>query len=139
MDSATRSASALCILDCPDGILLVLERSKPEPHYWKIPGGKAEPSDKSILHTAQRELKEETGILVGVNRIYLLSTIDKGSHDLHICTTVMLKTPEQEMLTPEDEIDEARIFSPSDIISELVPNHKILPAHIGYLRRHDFI
>lgn len=51
---------------------LVIDRQKPEPHYWKFPGGKIELKDKHPVksfddhlaadHAAPRELEEETGL-----------------------------------------------------------------------------
>lgn len=47
--------------------LLIVQRSKHEhafPNLWEIPGGSCDPTDKSILHGAARELMEETGLKV---------------------------------------------------------------------------
>ncbi|KAK7182614.1 hypothetical protein DPSP01_012813 [Paraphaeosphaeria sporulosa] len=47
------------------GELLLVKRASSEtafPDFWEIPGGKVDEPDKSLLHAAVRELKEETGL-----------------------------------------------------------------------------
>jgi 8-oxo-dGTP pyrophosphatase MutT (NUDIX family) len=39
-----------------------------------LPGGKGEPEDPSPRHTAVRELAEETGLVVGIEALWLLYT-----------------------------------------------------------------
>lgn len=44
-----------------DGMILAVSR-KDDPNKWGLPGGKHESSDETLLHTALRELLEETGL-----------------------------------------------------------------------------
>ena len=48
--------------------------------FWVQPGGHLEPGDDSIEGAAMRELREETGVLVGDVRI--VGTLDLDSHAL---------------------------------------------------------
>ena len=61
-----KAAVFVLLIDRPYGtsILLVKRSSKVSTHKGEIcfPGGKEENSDKSLLNTAFRELKEEIGI-----------------------------------------------------------------------------
>lgn len=53
--------------DTPTRRLLLLQRAATEDVYplmYEIPGGGAEPEDKTILDTVVREVKEETGLTV---------------------------------------------------------------------------
>jgi 8-oxo-dGTP pyrophosphatase MutT (NUDIX family) len=52
----TRAAGVLLV--APTGRVLLMERRDGR---WGIPGGKAEPEDRSLEETALRELQEETG------------------------------------------------------------------------------
>ena len=72
-------------------MILVMERSKPEPHYWKFPGGSIDQGDvdpkrphdtlRAAHNAARREVKEETGLAV---EILYLGSRTKGSHTQYI-------------------------------------------------------
>ncbi len=55
------TGSAWIVNEATDKALLVHHRKL---NQWMQPGGHAEPTDKSIYHTACRELEEETGIKI---------------------------------------------------------------------------
>lgn len=53
---------------------------KPDPVYWKFPGGKKK-GEETVLQTASRELREETGIeAVTEKDLELISEINKSWH-----------------------------------------------------------
>ncbi|MBI5799043.1 MAG: NUDIX hydrolase [Candidatus Yonathbacteria bacterium] len=63
----------------PNGqTVLILDQGKKSPR-WKLPGGKRS-GDESPQETAQRELKEETGIDVDLENLFLHKEIDKKIH-----------------------------------------------------------
>jgi len=63
----------------PDGqTVLVFDQGKRNP-MWKLPGGKRS-GDESPQETAIRELREETGVQVTPNNLYLHKEIDKSIH-----------------------------------------------------------
>lgn len=81
-------ASVVAVIDEKTGrFALVLDQTKPEPHYWKFPGGKVDPEDVvpgkpfddqlAADNAAKREVKEETGLQAQVMR---LGKIDKKTH-----------------------------------------------------------
>lgn len=81
-------ASVVAVIDENTGrFALVLDRAKPEPHYWKFPGGKVDPEDMvpekpfddhlAADNAARREVREETGLLARVMR---LGKIEKRTH-----------------------------------------------------------
>lgn len=55
------SSASLTMVKTLEKALLVLEESKPRPHYWKLPGGGCSRGE-SPKQCASRELYEETGV-----------------------------------------------------------------------------
>ncbi len=64
--SGFRAATALILTREPDPRMLVIERATRDGDRWSghaaLPGGKHDPTDPDILHTARRETREEVGI-----------------------------------------------------------------------------
>ncbi|KAJ2979557.1 hypothetical protein NQ176_g3176 [Zarea fungicola] len=67
-----------------DSKILLLQRAPHDslPNRWEIPGGGADDSDSSILHSAARELWEETGLVA--TRFHHLVTEGTAGRDLQI-------------------------------------------------------
>lgn len=77
----TWSATTIVIMQ-GDQVPLVLEKSKPLPHFWKFAGGRKDPGE-TPARTAARELEEETGLKVKREDLVLLKVEDRGSHDMY--------------------------------------------------------
>lgn len=60
-------AAGAVVQDDLGRVLLVLRAHDPEAGRWTIPGGHVEPGE-SLAECARRELREETGLEVGVGR-----------------------------------------------------------------------
>jgi 8-oxo-dGTP diphosphatase len=70
-----------------DGRLLLMERWRDELHYFSIPGGGIEPGE-TPEETVVRELREETTVIVKVQR-QVLEMHDEGfSHKIYLCEYV---------------------------------------------------
>jgi 8-oxo-dGTP pyrophosphatase MutT (NUDIX family) len=62
--------SAVVLIQNPKGLILTVSR-KDNADMIGLPGGKVDPSDCSLVHTAQRELLEETGLsAVGFKQVF---------------------------------------------------------------------
>jgi dATP pyrophosphohydrolase len=59
--SYKRPVSVLVVIHTPDGQVLLIERA-PQPGFWQSVTGSLEDADESLVHTARREVREETGI-----------------------------------------------------------------------------
>ncbi len=53
--------SVLVIIHTPNGQVLLIERAQ-QPGFWQCVTGSREEGDRDLLHTAVREVQEETGI-----------------------------------------------------------------------------
>ena len=61
------------------GIPLVRNPKKPQPIFWKLPGGKGEGSE-TLTETATREIEEETGMKIPENLFELIEEQDRDTH-----------------------------------------------------------
>lgn len=61
-----------------------MERWRPGMHYFSIPGGGIE-GDESPGETALREIEEETGLQVELDRLVLEARDGKHSHHVYLC------------------------------------------------------
>ena len=74
-------AVVVIVLGPPNGgkTILVSDPFKPDPVYRKFPGGKKN-GEETVLQTATRELREETGIKVAKTNLKLIDEVDKSWH-----------------------------------------------------------
>jgi len=59
--------------------ILVRDPFKPDPVMWKFPGGKRKQAE-TVLQTATRELREETGIEAAEKDLELIKEVNKSWH-----------------------------------------------------------
>lgn len=128
--TADIGASVVAVVDEKTGrFALVLDKTKPEPHYWKFPGGKIDSEDVNPEHpyddqlaadnAAVREVREETGVKVLVSR---LGKIDKRTHVQYLYIGL---GDFAELVATGDEGEIVKAFSLDQIrgLSNFFPNH----------------
>ena len=72
--------SAGCILVQEDKVLLVHHFQQKEYDFWVMPGGGLK-GEEGIFHGAEREAREETGLVVQAEKIaYIEELIDEGRY-----------------------------------------------------------
>jgi ADP-ribose pyrophosphatase YjhB (NUDIX family) len=129
-ETAGIGASVVAVIDENTGrFALVLDKTKPEPHYWKFPGGKIDkgdvdpehPYDDHLAadHAAVREVREETGVAVQVSR---LGKIDKKTHVQYLYVGL---GDFADLVATGDEGETVKAFSLDQIkgLSNFFPNH----------------
>jgi ADP-ribose pyrophosphatase YjhB (NUDIX family) len=67
VDFVRKAMGCAAALVAPDGRVLLVRRAYP-PHDWVMPGGNAE-ADESLLETLRREVREELGLTIDVERL----------------------------------------------------------------------
>lgn len=123
-------AAVVAVIDEKTGqFALVLDRTKPEPHYWKFPGGKVDPEDLvpekpfddqlAADNAARREVREETGLNAQVMR---LGKIDKKTHVQYLYVGLANFA---ELAATGDEGEVVKSFSLGQIrqLENFFPNH----------------
>lgn len=111
-------------------IVLVMEPSKPEPHYWKFPGGGIDPEDidrqcpdddlRAAFIAARREAKEETDLTVEVMRI---ATIAKRTHTVYVFMGLG-DVRELQKMGPEGEIPRAFSLEQIRTLTNFMSSHR---------------
>jgi 8-oxo-dGTP diphosphatase len=75
--------TARAIVFNDEGKILMIERHKDGEHYFVLPGGHVDPGEVPE-RAAVREVMEETGMAVTVNKLLYTSTDDKFDNDQYI-------------------------------------------------------
>lgn len=109
----------------PDGIPLVRDPKKPNPFWWKLPGGRSEGGETPI-DCAIRETREETGIRLTAEQLQTVATVDKGNHQVWFFRADLPVTPVEDVKEEGNEGEEIAFYPPSDILTmpHLFPNHR---------------
>jgi len=70
-------------------ILLIHQKTlRPSSEWtWCLPKGHAEPDDTSVVHTAIRELQEETSIIIGKEHVLNFGTSEEANEDTRFTET----------------------------------------------------
>ena len=66
------------VAETPDGIPMVSDPKKPEPRFWKFPGGRNQ-LDETPVKAAIREMREETGVSVSADEMRLIHRETRGA------------------------------------------------------------
>lgn len=117
------------ILETPSGIPLVFDPHKPEPHFWKFPGGRNHPGE-TPGETAIRELKEETSVGIPPDALRLIHEEARGDpKGRHWFFLFWAKISNSVSISPHGAGGEmVKLFSLETIktMPDFFPNHRAL-------------
>jgi 8-oxo-dGTP diphosphatase len=91
-----------------DGQLLLMERWRPGKHYFSVPGGGIEPGEQTE-EAVVREILEETGVRVAVDRLVFEMHEGAKVHHFYLCEylegepALSADSPEAAMSTSENQ------------------------------------
>ena len=127
-------SAVIVAVNSKDQVPLVIERSKPQPHYWKFPGGCGEGAE-TPAQTAQRELYQETGLWLPLEAFIQIDFEDINGHGKYFffAQTYTLES----LLKTGDEGEEVDTFDLGDILSgqvEILPPQRKLITMLNSLR-----
>lgn len=112
--------TADCMVVNPCGEILLIRRgNEPYRGCWALPGGFME-MDETIEHCAVRELQEETGIIVGEEKLHLIGIFSRPGRDPRgrtVTAAYRIDLPTNTDAQSGDDAAEARWFP----LSELPP------------------
>lgn len=139
---AESNHSAVVLVVGPrEDVLLVIEHTKPLPHYWKCPGGEGEGAE-TPLQTALREVKEETGIpLDPANVVQIGEPVMLGEREHHKYHFLARVSSWKGLLERGDEGEEVREWQLSMLgrLNILPPQWKFWSAHRAQLAAHGVL
>ena len=125
MKKYTGKTSTAIIPFQEDKILLIKRNTVPFKGYWALPGGRMEPGE-NIEQTIVREVKEETGLDVVIDRV-VGEYIEKGCKDNveyeYYPTCFAIKSVGGEIKKQESEIQEIKLFSLKTLPKPLAFEH----------------
>lgn len=120
--------SAAVFVIAPEGVILVRDLKRPQPEYWKFPGGHGWPSE-TPYEAAARELEEETGIVLHPFELDFLFKEERengnesGKHDFFLFSAIIPKLPE--LLTRGNDGEEIKVVPLSFLGDPLFsPHHR---------------
>lgn len=113
-----------------DGRVLLQKRS--DFHLWGLPGGALEPGE-ALATAVVREVREETGLMVEVERLSGIYSFrmqyPDGNQVWGISTTFICRAVGGDLTLDDDETLELRWFAPDALPKRIVPHHLIRIEH----------
>ena len=106
-------------------ILLIKRNTVPFKGYWALPGGRVDP-DETVEQTIIREVKEETGLDVKIERKigeYIERGVKDGVEYEYYPTCFLVKPVGGEIKKQESEIKEIKLFSLDELPKPLAFEH----------------
>ncbi len=125
MKRYTGKTSTAIILFPDNKILLIKRNTRPFVGYWALPGGRMD-TGETIEQTVVREVKEETGLSVKIERV-VGEYVERGTKDdieyEYYPTCFVVKAIGGELKKQDSEIKEMQLFDLGSLPSPLAFEH----------------
>ncbi|MDA2988299.1 MAG: NUDIX domain-containing protein [Actinomycetota bacterium] len=102
------------VFDESGRLLLVQRANPPAQGKWSLPGGRQEP-DESSIDGVVREVLEETGLVVRVEREVGTVQRQAPSGDTYVIRDFVCTTPTTESVVAGDDASDARFFEIAEL------------------------
>jgi len=113
-------------------IILVQDKDKPKPYFWKMPGGRKESYEHFYAETITRELAEE--LLNSEARITTAMPLMKlERHNPNPHMIIIFKGICNQTAKGGEEIRKVKAFTKKEILN-LIKTKKVLPSHAEVLK-----
>ncbi len=131
-DKTANWAVSVLISGPEEMVPLVLDETKPYPHFWKLPGGKSE-SGETPEQTAVRETMEEVGLTIG--KVCRLREEDRRSHMMYLFGAMIDSFGQ--LKSRGDEGERIALFTISEMqeMMDFFPPHRKLLEQVGVLTK----
>jgi 8-oxo-dGTP diphosphatase len=131
--TAPRVGSAVFVIDEYGRLLLGVREKEPHRGQWVLPGGKVEPFE-TIEEAAQREIREETGLEIQVDRKIDIVEIINPPHE-HRIIVYTQASPVGGRLNGSSDLSSAHFFARHEIAElDLTPAVRDVLTRHGWLR-----
>jgi len=108
-----RLGSAVVLTDDHGRVLLGVRAKEPNRGKWVLPGGKIE-TFESVSAAAQREMREETGLLVEIDKIVAVREIINPPHEHRLIVFSQGRVVGGSLAASSD-LDDVRFFDPAEL------------------------
>ena len=125
MEFRKPSVTADIIVEKESKVLLIRRKYEPYKNYWALPGGFLDVDNETVKQTAQRELKEETGLVIRLEDLELVGESSSPNRDPrgHIVSLHYYVRNYEGDLKANDDAKDARFF-PLENLPELAFDHR---------------
>jgi 8-oxo-dGTP diphosphatase len=134
------SVTADIIVIDKEKIVLVKRKNEPYKDYWALPGGFLDVGKETVKQTAQRELREETGLIGRLEDLFLVGESSNPSRDPrgHIVSLHYSVRKYSGELKASDDAADARWFPCRDLPNLAFDHGKILQEYFEHRRNNEY-
>lgn len=128
------ASTADVIIKKNGGVVLVKRKYGPYQGQWSLPGGFIETDQESLGETAAREVKEETGLTIKLEKLKLVGVYSQPGRDPrgHIISHVFVSLKSSGKLAAGDDAKEINIFQLNKLPKLAFDHQKILEDYYGH-------
>ena len=130
-DVSSSPYAVAALLVTPKGIPIVRDPKKPDPNFWKLPGGRSE-GKETPKQALMREIKEEVGLSLKPDDIKIVYEEEREGHTF--CLFQGAPVSLIGLKTKGNEGEDVKLFLPEELkkLSEFFPPHREILKEIRF-------